>query len=71
MPVLLAELPPGHNLRTRPLGEVGAQCRNKLSKDWRDIERWRIATCSYDQLGSSWTDTSEFRATRGIDADPS
>lgn len=59
--VLLSELPRGHDLRTRPLGEVGAECRNKQGKEWRNVARWRIAANSYDDLGPSWTDTSEFR----------
>ena len=59
--VLLSELPRGHDLRARPLGEVGAECRNKLGKEWRNVARWRIAANSYDDLGPSWTDTSEFR----------
>lgn len=59
--VLLAELPRGHDLRTCPLGDVDAECRNKLGKEWRNVARWRIAANSYDDLGPSWTDTSEFR----------
>lgn len=59
--LLPAELPRGHDLRTCPLGEVGAECRNKLSKEWRNVARWRIAANCYDDLGPSWTDTSEFR----------
>jgi len=66
--VLLAELPPGHTLRTRSLGAANAECRNKLSKEWRKIARWRIATCCYDDLGPAWTDTSEFRAPVGAAA---
>jgi len=63
--VLLAELPPGHTLRTRTLGEANAECRNKLSKEWRKTARWCIAACCYDALGSAWTDTSEFRVPAG------
>lgn len=59
--VLLSELPQGHELRTCPLGEVGAECRNKQGKEWRNVARWRIAANSYDDLGPSWTDTTEFR----------
>jgi hypothetical protein len=59
--LLLAELPRGHDLRACPLREVSAECRNKLGKEWRNVERWRIAANSYDDLGPSWTDTSEFR----------
>jgi hypothetical protein len=59
--LLLEELPPDHALRKLPLGSIGAQCRNRLSKEWRDLARWRIASCSFDDLGESWTSTSEFR----------
>ena len=58
--LLLAELPRGHDLRACPLMEVGAECWNKLGKEWRNVERWRIAANSYDDLGPSWTETSEF-----------
>ena len=58
---LLHELPRGHALRTRPLGQIAAQCRNRQGKEWRDVARWRIASASYDELGESWTSTSEFR----------
>ena len=64
--VLLGDLPPGHPFRTRLLGELGAQCRNKLGKEWRDLKRWAIASCSYDQLGESWTATSEFRVQHNL-----
>lgn len=59
--VLLADLGRGHELRTTPLGALGAECRNKLSTVWREVSRWRIGTATYDQLGTAWTDTSEFR----------
>lgn len=56
----LHELPPGHELRTRPL--AGAQVRNRNSKLWRDITpSWAIAKNCYDQLGFAWTKTNEFR----------
>lgn len=62
---LLHELPRGHALRDRPLGEIAAHCRNRLGKEWRDVARWRIASVSYDELGESWTSTSEFRLRKG------
>ncbi|TXH47290.1 MAG: hypothetical protein E6Q93_28440 [Burkholderiaceae bacterium] len=58
---LLHELPRGDVLRNRPLGQIAAQCRNRHGKEWRDVARWRIASASYDELGESWTSTSEFR----------
>lgn len=58
---LLTDFPRGHDLRARPLGDVNAECRNKRSKDWRNVARWRISTTSYDDLGPSWAETSEFR----------
>ena len=58
--VLLHALPAGHPLRQMPL--QGAQCRNLHSKEWRDIRgSWAIAGASFDQLGDSWTSTTEFR----------
>lgn len=63
--VLLAELPRGDTLRMRTLGAANADCRNKLSKEWRKIARWCIAACCYAELGSAWTDTSEFRVPAG------
>ncbi len=62
---MLHELPRGHVLRSRPLGLLAAQCRNRLGKEWRDVARWRIASASYDELGESWTSTSEFRVRTG------
>ncbi len=58
---LLHELPRGHELRISQMGGLGAQCRNLLGKEWRDLSRWRIASSTYDELGESWTSTSEFR----------
>lgn len=62
---LLHELPRGHVLRSRPLSQLAAQCRNRLGKEWRDVARWRIASASYDELGESWTSTSAFRVRKG------
>lgn len=58
---LLGDLPVGHALRRQPLGSLGAQCRNRQSKEWRDVARWHIASCAFDELGESWTSTSDFR----------
>ncbi len=58
---LLDDLPIGHVLRRQPLGSLGAQCRNRRSKEWRDVARWRIASSAFNDLGESWTATSEFR----------
>ena len=59
--VLLAELPPGHPARRAPLRTVGAQCRNKLGKEWRDVARWALGVVGYDELGAVWTECNEFR----------
>ena len=58
---LLGDLPIGHVLRRQPLGSLGAQCRNRRSKEWRGVARWRIASSAFSDLGESWTATSEFR----------
>ncbi len=63
--LMLADLAPGHDLRSRPLAALRAECRNKLGKDWRDVTRWAIAGCSYDMLGEEWKATSEFRVATG------
>ncbi|ABD72161.1 hypothetical protein Rfer_4475 (plasmid) [Rhodoferax ferrireducens T118] len=63
---LLADLPRGHDLRVTTLRELAAECRNKLSKEWRKIALWCIATSCYDDLSSSWTDTNEFRVQRNV-----
>lgn len=57
---LFGDLPIGHVLRLQPLGSLGAQCRNRRSKEWRDVARWRIASIAFNDLGESWTVTSEF-----------
>lgn len=62
--VLLSELPRGDPLRSLPLGELAAECRSKRGKEWKAVARWRIATCPYDELGPSWTETSDFRVPR-------
>lgn len=58
---LLHELARDHPLRRQPLGMLAAQCRNRHSKEWREVARWRIASCAFDDLGEAWTTTSEFR----------
>lgn len=58
---LLGDLPIGHVLRRQPLGLLGAQWRNRRSEEWRDVARWRIASSAFNDLGESWTATSEFR----------
>lgn len=57
----LDDLPIGHVLRRQPLGSLGAQCRNRRSKEWSDVACWRIASSAFNDLGESWTATSEFR----------
>lgn len=55
---LLGDLPIGHVLRRQPLGLLDAQGRNRRSKEWRDVARWRIASSAFNDLGESWTATS-------------
>jgi len=68
MTVLLHTLPADHPLRTAPLGKLDAQCRcvptmlpDQKPGAWRDVKTWYIGRCTYNQLGPSWTETSEFR----------
>ncbi len=60
--VLLHVLEAKHPLRTKPLGEIGAQVRNLQQAAWRDLASWYIARVSFNQLGEAWTETNEFRA---------
>ncbi|WP_295638268.1 hypothetical protein [uncultured Methylibium sp.] len=67
--LLLSELPRGHDLRTCPLGQVGAECRNKLGKEWRNVARWRIAANSYDELAGALARVcGAVRMMEGLDA---
>jgi len=64
MPVMLAQLPETDPLRNTPMRDIGVECRNKLSgeKGWRRIEKWKIGSFCYNQLGVVWTELSDFRA---------
>lgn len=59
---LLHTLPVEHPLRTTPMGEIGAQVRNLQQSAWRDLATWYIARVTFNQLGTAWTETNEFRA---------
>lgn len=58
---LLHELPADHPLRNTPLGELRADYRNLLTKEWRPISTWKIKANTYNQLGDVWTKLGEFR----------
>jgi len=66
MESFLSELPTDHPLRSRALLEIGAQTKWKLAeKGWTKVtSSWRIAQCSYNDLGKAWTDHWDWRATR-------
>lgn len=66
--VMLHELEPSDLLRSLALARIGAQVRNKNSKAsaaWQTVtDSWAIAEASFNDLGTAWTDNSEFRAPR-------
>jgi hypothetical protein len=60
----LCALDPTHELRNSPLSEIGAEYRPKLCKTWSKVHsRYRIAGCTFNQLGPAWTVKTEWRAT--------
>ncbi len=60
--MILGQLPKDHPLRNRPLSEIGARCKNLHTKTWRDCREWKIGAVTYNDLGTAWTETSEFHA---------
>lgn len=75
---LLSALPGEHPLRNAPLLAIGAQNRWPGSppgkKGWVTVgKKWRIATCTFNDLGPAWTAHLEWRASSnpGAGAAPS
>jgi len=62
--IYLADLPQVHPLRNRPLLDIGAATKWKQAeKGWTRVKNsWRIANCCYNDLGSAWTEFSDWRA---------
>lgn len=59
----LHELPPEHELRNAPLIRIGAQQKLHANQRWLPLgPTFRIATCSYNDLGPAWTATAVWRA---------
>jgi len=69
---LLSELPGDHALRNAPLVAIGAQNRwpgSPPGKGWVTVgKQWRIASCSYNDLGPAWTGHLQWRASGTTDA---
>lgn len=60
--VLLPELAPNDPLRNRSLAEIGAEYRHKAGKTWRRVlPTYRIARCTFNQLGPAWTENDVWR----------
>ncbi|MEK6884978.1 MAG: hypothetical protein AABY22_35430 [Nanoarchaeota archaeon] len=63
--VLLKDLPADHPIRNNKLlKEINAECRNLKSKIWRNVSSWKIGKNTYNQLGNSWIEFSEFRCNK-------
>lgn len=67
---LLSDLPVEHPLRNASLLSIGAQHRwigSPAGKGWRPVmPSWRIAPRCFNDLGSAWTDNSQWRATVAV-----
>ena len=65
--VILNDLPRGHALRRMNLWSLGAQTREKASPEdgWKPLGQYfKVAHCSFDQLGPRWHSAYEWRATQ-------
>lgn len=59
-PLLLSSLLPEHIFRNIPLGQLqGLHIRNKGSKQWRPISRFKIKRSSYNNV-TAWHAHNEF-----------
>ena len=59
----LCTLEPEHRLRNAPLSEIGAEYRPAGAKAWKSVDNYRIAGCTFNQLGPVWLVKTEWRAT--------
>lgn len=51
----------GHELASKPLGEINAHMRNKQSTIWRSVKDWRhIGKASFLSLRGPWKELNEF-----------
>lgn len=61
----LCMLDPDHRLRNAPLSKIGAEYRPAGTKTWKRVgPQYRIAGRTFNELGESWTASTEWRATR-------
>ncbi len=62
--IILNELPAEHELRNRPLGEIGAEYLAGHPPTWRSLAKFRIARNTFNELGPAWTESGDrlFRA---------
>ena len=60
-PINPTMLPPEHELRNKPLKEIGVWVRNNRSGVWRDVREWKISKSTFNELGSVWLECNEWR----------
>ncbi len=59
----LCALDPEHRLRNAPLSEIGAEYRPVDTKTWKRVSAsYKIARCTFNQLGPAWTGATDWRA---------
>lgn len=67
----LATLGREHPLRNMALADIQAEYRHRAGKEWkRVLPKYRIARCTYNQLGPAWTDFDIWRAPSAPNATP-
>ncbi len=66
----LKALPPDHELRNRPLSEIGAEYRPATrSYGWQRVgQHFGIARSCFNDLGPAWVDDTEWRVREDGDA---
>jgi hypothetical protein len=57
----LKKLPEDHPLRNTPLGEIKAEMRNIWQTRWQPVASWRVATATFNELDSVWTECAQWR----------
>lgn len=58
----LATLDRERPLRNMALADIQAEYRHRAGKEWKRIlPKYKIARCTYNQLGAAWTDFDLWR----------
>lgn len=59
----LKELSPEHELRNKPLAEIGAEYKWTGTTAWKTVtDAYRIAKKTFNDLGEAWTHNTDWRS---------